>query len=229
MLLFSFSVYYYMRYGRLPIREIRLLFLASFKTVVLLLPLMLLNSFASAGGKWALKKDSEGIKIFTSEVANSDVKARRAELTTAGTPAQLAAILMDINKQKDWVYSTESSNVVKKISSTELIYYSEKDMPWLVTNRDAVMRLKIEQNSSTGVMTVTANTVDKLVAAKKDVIRVPSSTVSWVVTPTGSNSMKIVYEAELDPGGSVPAWIVNMFTTKGPLETFKKLKGMLAG
>lgn len=227
MLILSISMYYWVRYNRLPIKEIRSLVANSFKTVLLLLPLLLFNSFASAAGKWELKKDSDGIKIFTSSIANSDVKALRAELTTKGTPAQLAAILMNVGKQKDWVYSTESSSVVKYISSTELIYYSEKDMPWPVTNRDGVMRIKIDQDPTTHVMTVSVTTVNNMVAAKKDIIRVPSSTVSWVVTPTSSNSMKIVYEAQLDPGGSVPAWVVNMFTTKGPFETFKKLKGML--
>jgi hypothetical protein len=42
-----------------------------------------------------------------------------------------------------------------------------------------------------------------------------------------SNSISIVYILEADPGGSVPAWMVNMFIDKGPFESFKKLSGLL--
>jgi hypothetical protein len=227
MLIISISIFYLVRHRRLPIKELRSLLMTSFKTVALLLPLLFLTSFASAAGKWSLKKDCDGIKIYTATVVNSDVKAIRAELTTNGTPAQLAAIIMDIDKQKDWVYCTETSTVLKRISSTELIYYTEKDMPWPVINRDAVLRIKVDQNITTHVMTISLTSVNDLVSKKKDIIRVPSTSATWVVTPLSGNSMKIEYEAQLDPGGSVPAWVVNMFTTKGPFETFKKLKEML--
>lgn len=228
MLISIFSICYYIRYRRLPLKEIQIMYKASAKAILVLLFLLLISSIASAAGKWDLKKDSEGIKIYTADVANSNVKALRAEFITTGTPAKLSAILLDINGQPDWVYSTRSSKLVKRISDRELIYYSEKSMPWPVTNRDAVMSLRIEQNILTKVMTVRATTVSNAVAVKKNIIRVPASTVTWVVTPIDNNRMKVVYEATLDPGGSIPAWIVNMFTTKGPFETFKKLKSILA-
>jgi hypothetical protein len=226
MLIISFSIYYYVKYGRLPIGEIRTIAIRSFKMIVLLLPLIFLTSFANAV-KWDLKKDSEGIKIYTADVPNSEVKALKAELITVGTPTQLVAILMDIKRQKEWVYSTVSSSLIKSISSMDLIYYTEKDMPWPVTNRDAVIHLKIVQDATTKITTISATSIDNIVATKRDLIRVPISTVTWTITPITSNSIKIVYEARLDPGGTIPAWVVNMFTTKGPFETFKKLKAML--
>lgn len=200
---------------------------------VLLLFLSCTTFFASsthaAPGGWDLKRDADGIKIYTRSLndATSNVKALRVTLTTAGTPAALAKILLDIPGQKSWVYSTKSSKVLKKVSDVEVIYYSEKTMPWPVTNRDAVMHLRIA-TAATGVMTVRATTTDYPMVEKDGVIRVPSSSVAWRVTPTSPTEMKIEYEATLDPGGSVPAWVTNLFITKGPYETFKKLKSMLA-
>lgn len=187
-------------------------------------------SIKAAPGNWALKRDTDGIKIYTRSMADatSNVKALRVTLTTAGTPQGLAKILLDIPGQKNWVYSTKSSKVMKKVNETEVIYYSEKTMPWPVSNRDAVMHLRISTIPATGVMNVRAVSSDYPVATKDGVVRVPSSTVVWRVTPTGSSEIKIEYEATLDPGGSVPAWVTNLFITKGPYETFKKLKVMLA-
>jgi len=45
-----------------------------------------------------------------------------------------------------------------------------------------------------------------------------------LITPIPQGGVKIEYELQVDPGGKVPAWLVNMFATKGPFETFKKLQ-----
>jgi hypothetical protein len=36
-------------------------------------------------------------------------------------------------------------------------------------------------------------------------------------------TIHINYEVEVDPGGSIPGWIANMFVDKGPFETFSNL------
>jgi hypothetical protein len=43
----------------------------------------------------------------------------------------------------------------------------------------------------------------------------------------GKGRLFIVYFLEMDPGGSVPAWITNMFVAKGPYETFSNLAEVL--
>jgi len=42
-----------------------------------------------------------------------------------------------------------------------------------------------------------------------------------------SKSISIVYTFEADPGGNLPAWLVNSFADKGPYESFKKLAELL--
>jgi hypothetical protein len=39
--------------------------------------------------------------------------------------------------------------------------------------------------------------------------------------------VKVEYTLHLDAGGSVPAWLLNMFITQGPTESFIKLKAQL--
>jgi len=196
------------------------------KAPVLFFLFALIAYSASAGSRWVLKKESEGIKIYTRD-ATGGVQMLKAEFTANGSPAQIMAFLLDIPAQKDWVYSTKSSVVLKRINARELIYYSEKSMPWPVTNRDAIMHLQIQQDPQTGIIKVAAYSVSDYMPAKKGIVRVPSSTVNWTITPTGNNTMSIHYEAMVDAGGSVPAWVVNMFITKGPLETFKKMRSIL--
>ena len=184
---------------------------------------MLAIGSTSASGKWQLKKEEDGIKIFTRAMANSSLKAVRAEFTIKTTMQELAAYLMDVEKQKDWVYTTKYSNVLKRVSSTEVYYYSDKDMPGPVSNRDAVLHQKITIDPLAGTMSLAGAAVKDMVPVKKNIVRVPYAKVTWDVTPC-KNGLQVIYEAEVDPGGSIPAWVVNMFITKGPYETFKKLK-----
>ncbi len=180
---------------------------------------------AIAAEKWDLKKDSEGIKIYTRTVPNSPHKALRATFTMKGTLDILQGILLDISKQTDWVYSTKTSSLVKRIGEHDLVYYSEKSMPWPVTNRDAVVRITITR-SDANTMLVNAISVAGVVPDKKGIVRVPFSKVNWEVKVVNANTLSVVYEALVDPGGSIPAWVVNMFSTKGPFETFKSIRAI---
>lgn len=193
----------------------------------LVLLILFVPSLVWAQSQWELKKSTDGIQVYTRSIPNSGHKALKAVLTAKGTTRQLAAILLNVALQKDWVYSTKSSHLVKQVSPLELIYYSEKSMPWPVTNRDAVIRLKISEGAN-GSMVVSAISVDGVVPEKKDIVRVPTSEVSWKVTQTDENTIKIEYEARIDPGGTLSPAVTNMFITKGPVESFKKLRLLLA-
>ncbi|MEJ0083023.1 MAG: hypothetical protein WDM78_19195 [Puia sp.] len=37
-------------------------------------------------------------------------------------------------------------------------------------------------------------------------------------------SIHLDYVLEMNPGGSLPVWILNLFSTKGPMESFEKHK-----
>jgi hypothetical protein len=36
--------------------------------------------------------------------------------------------------------------------------------------------------------------------------------------------LKVEYTLHVEPGGKVPAWMVNIFATEGPLAIFKQMK-----
>jgi hypothetical protein len=179
-------------------------------------------------GEWELKKNSSGIRIYAQSRPGSDIKALKAEFELQGNVAQLARFLSDISRQKDWVYSTVSSRLVRRTGDHSLIYYSEKHMPWPLSNRDVVIEMKWALDTVAGTLEVHARSIGGHVSEKKGIVRVPSSTVSWKVQTVGPNMLGVEYLAQADPGGTIPAWVINMFLTKGPYETFVKLREQLA-
>ena len=173
---------------------------------------------------WSLKSDKDGIAVFTRSFPDSKFKAVKVECTLAASLSQLVAVILDVNTGDQWVYSTKSAYLLRQISASELFYYSEVSVPWPASNRDFIAHLKVVQDARTKVVTVYGPTVPDYVPVKKDVVRILQSEGRWVITPLGANRIKVEYTLRVDPGGNIPAWLINMFAAKGPTESFRKLK-----
>jgi len=192
--------------------------------------LVLFFTFASdAFGQynWKLSKDKDGIKVYQSEVKHSKYKNIKVECTLEGTYDKLMAILNDVTNQKSWVYNNISSSILQRISASEFYYYSETDLPWPMSNRDAIIHLKMNKDSLNRFLKISAESVPGYAPEKSGMVRVPRSTISWYVTMPSAKTISIVYIFDAEPGGSLPAWAVNMFTDKGPYESFRKLSELL--
>lgn len=191
--------------------------------LVAFLFLMKLN-IAFGQTDWKLNTEKEGIKVYIGTVPNSKIKAVKVECVLNATPAQLLALLMDVKSTIDWIYHTKSCVLIKQISPSELYYYSEVSLPWPAENRDFVAHLKATKNPDTRVITLDAPAVPGFVPVKKGIVRVDHSSGKWIITPSGPGQVKVEYTIHVDPGGSLPAWLVNMFAAEGPTQIFKNLK-----
>ncbi|MDB4902542.1 MAG: hypothetical protein JWQ63_1823 [Mucilaginibacter sp.] len=179
---------------------------------------------ALAQNDWTLKTEKEGIKIYTRQASDSKVKAIKVEADFNVSASQMVALLMDVKTSPDWVYHVKSAILVKQVSPSELYYYSEVNLPWPATNRDFVAHLTVTQNPDTKVVTIDAPAVTGLVAVKEGVVRVTDSKGKWIITPLGTDQIKVEYTIHVDPAGSLPSWMVNMFATEGPLKIFKNMR-----
>jgi len=176
---------------------------------------------------WVLKKNCDGIKIYAGSVEGSDVKSVKLECILDASLPQLCALLLDASAHHKWIYCTEKSHPVKQLAENEQIYYSEMDMPFPISNRDIVVHIKLSINPLTRVLTVNGEAVEGYVPLKEDLVRVKMSKIKWTVTPMGADRLHVSYIANVDPAGKLPAWIVNMFITRGPYETFKNVKKLV--
>ena len=177
---------------------------------------------------WVLRKDKEGIKISTRQSDRSKFNDIKVEMDLPGTIFQLAAILTDVDNYAQWVYSTSKSILIKKITPNKLVYYSEFNAPWPAMNRDLYAVMEITTDSIYHLLKVISVGEQNYQPPKIDFVRIPYSKGLWNITTVSENVIHLIYVVELDPGGSVPAWIVNIFSTKAPLETFKNLKNKMA-
>lgn len=175
-------------------------------------------------GNWVLKKDESGIKVFTRSTAAMKFNELKVECTFEGRISQMAAVLLDVSNHPRWAYKTAKSQLLKSVSATELFTYSEIECPWPFQNRDVVAHVTLAQDSSNKIMTFVSENVNGYLPDNPDKVRMKYSKVTWMVIPVSKTQFKVEYVVQVDPGGSVPAWLLNLFATRGPFETFLKLK-----
>ncbi len=194
------------------------------KTVFLYVLLAASLQIVTAQDNWQLKQNKEGIKVYTKNLENSPFKAIKTECTIDATLTAITAVLLDIPAGTDWVYATKKCVVLKQLSATEVYYYSEVNIPWPVSNRDFIVRIRVSQNDKTKAVTVAGDNFPAYLPVNKNIVRIPQSVSNWYIEPVGTSQVKVVYTLQVDPGGTVPAWLINLFAARGPFESFKNLR-----
>jgi len=191
---------------------------------IILPALVLISCISMAQGDWAMKLNKEGIKVYTKDAAGSPIKAIKTECDLETTIDVLISVLLDVNDSKEWIYATKKATLLQQLSPTQVIYYSEIALPWPINNRDFIVQLSITQDSVS--KTVKAVSINKpgWLPRFKDIVRVEQAYAQWLITPMANGRLHVEYELQVDPGGCIPAWLVNMFATTGPFYTFQKLR-----
>jgi hypothetical protein len=184
---------------------------------------------ASSSGQsaWELKKDQNGIKVYSRSAKTSKYKELRAVFDLTGTYDQLRYILNDVSNYKTWVYSTVSSRLVERKSETEMIYYSRISAPWPVSKRDFYSDTRIWVDSANHQMRLSSRSVDNLPSAD-NIVRIGFLRSEWVITAPSPGALHVEYTLSWDPGGDIPAFLANAFCTTGPLQSFTQLKRKMA-
>jgi len=190
----------------------------------LLFGMLFSGDVSAQQNNWTLEKEKDGIRISSRPADGSSFKDIRVELDVPGTIEQMSKILLDIPGYTNWAYATKKSVLIKDLGPGKLIYYSEVEVPWPATNRYYYAQLELKNNPADHSMLLVSANLPDYTPVPKDLIKVPYSRGEWKVTTISKNTVHIDYILQLNPGGSLPAWVLNLFSTKGPMETFENVK-----
>ena len=196
----------------------------AFKTLFVVLLALICQLTLKGQENWSLKKDKNGIKIFTRKTDSSNIEELKVECAMEGSMSQFAAVILDMKGHTEWVYKSSKCYLIKQNTPTDLFFYNETECPWPLTNRDLVAHMVLSQDPKNKTMIIEVRNVDGYMPVQKDIVRTKHSFVRWKIVPIDNKKLQIEYTIQVDPAGSIPSWIINLFATKGPYETFMKLK-----
>jgi hypothetical protein len=176
---------------------------------------------------WHLVKDKDGVKVYTATAASGSLKYIKVDATLTGSIKKFISVFKDVPRQTSWVYKTKRSYIIRENADDDLLYYNETALPWPMSDRDVAIHMKFKQDTLHHVLFITSEGVPTAIPVHNNIVRVPLFQGNWTVHDIGYDKIQVRYFLNIDPGGSIPAWIINLFITKGPYETIMGLADQL--
>jgi len=181
--------------------------------------------FSFSQSVWKLEKDESGIQVYTRAVKTSSIKEYKATTIVKASIKSLVDKIIDGEHLKDWNYKTTKSRLLERKSENECLVYMYNDLPWPAKNRDHISELKLDVVNSL-LTKISIKSVPKKLKEKNGVIRVDNFSGFWLLEKT---KLGVIVTQQMygDPGGSLPAFIINAMLVNAPFNTFKQLKEQL--
>lgn len=190
---------------------------------------LLLLSFPAFSQEWKLSKEEDGIKVYTRLPEGAKFDEVRATVRVKTSLSSFTALLKDVPGYTEWAYNCVESKMLIAICDTAQCYYTHTGLPWPASDRDQIFRSSLKQDAQTKVVKTNSVCVPDMLKDNDGIVRIREGRTSWTLTPVAGGFVDVDYYANIDPGGSVPAWLVNSTIDMGPYNTLRKVRELLEG
>lgn len=194
----------------------------NFFASLLVFMLLLTASVASAQEyEWEFKKETNGIKVYTRDIADSNLKALKIIMEVDISVNAIMALLMNTTSYPEWVYKCSEAGPVEAVSALNTIDYYQIDFPWPFSDRDLYTETVTTIDPVTGVITSTSTGLADYGPERPGFVRVPTHFNQWIITPVSPVKTHLKYFLQSTPGGSIPDWLVNLAADQGPVKSMQ--------
>jgi START domain len=164
---------------------------------------------AAQAGEWTVLSHRDGLLIERRLRDGSPFFEIRATTESSLAPAAIFETLWKHQEHPEFVPYLKRLDLISEVGD-ERLTYEQVEVP-LARDRDYTVRLQKRvdpEDKRYEILFATAN--DSGPPPTKDHIRVPSIRGRWLIEPgTDSRGSRVLYEVLNEPGGSLPAWVVN--------------------
>ncbi len=186
--------------------------------------------------EWNLVKESKDIKVYTREVEGSDFLEFRGETVVEGTVATLVAILYDTQNCPAWLHECSFGMTLEEVSFEENYIFEIYDLTFPVSDRGVILHSKLSwHGNSASLETYEIQTFcdDSSRSRCQEVKRLEVTPIKYsrgryIFNALEDNKTKVVWQQHVEPGGSIPTWLVNTMVVDLPYETLLKLQTLVA-
>jgi len=197
------------------------------KTLTLVLPLCLsLYAGVANAAEWELRKQANGIDVYTRSVAGSEINEFKGEGIVEVEVDQIVALIRDSSRFKDWFPDTSESELLKRDGAVTY-QYSVMTTPWPVADRDNVFRSVMTRDESTGRVEFALEAAPDAHPIQRGRHRVTRAKGKWQLTPGKSGETQVAFTMHLEPGGGIPDWLVNARVVSTPFEALENMRRIL--
>jgi len=185
---------------------------------------VLCTSVGMAQDGWELKKDRDGVRIYTRKVTGSVFHECRGETTVDAPLPALVAVYQDVAAYPEWMPNLGEARLLDALGDTLHVQYIVNPAPWPVADRDAVYVFRYRRNPETGGVAIDMESSPDFLPAFDGNVRIERALGSYRFTPREDGTVDVLFRMHVEPGGNIPALFVNMSLVSGPFKTLSRLR-----
>jgi hypothetical protein len=180
---------------------------------------------ALAKSAWKQVAKEDGITVSAREVPGRGFPTFRGVGFVGANLFDVLAVMSDVPRHTKWMDRCTDSRLLRKISETEYVTYSRTDLPWPVSDRDAVFRSKVVPRPSKLEVVIKFWAVgSRRMGEVKGVVRMKRLRGHYKLWALAPNITRVEYQVDADPGGLLPRWLAKIGTRRLPLHTIRNLR-----
>jgi hypothetical protein len=175
--------------------------------------------------EWQLKKDEEGIQVYTRSVEGFSYKAIRAEVQLQQTRlSSVVALIRNSPECPQWSATCSSATIIEWVSELENFVHTVSELPWPVKDRELVSHVIWSQDPQSLIVTMRGNAVEGKLQASQGNVRITDARIGWEVISLADGSARVTFTAHIDPTSILPGWVSNFLLVDSPFKTLQGLR-----
>jgi len=187
------------------------------------------DSLAFQSARWERVSDEDRVRIYRWDSPESPIRAFRAIAEIDAPIARVVSVITDTARLKEWMPSLSEARMLKEISPVERVQYTHIKTPFVIKDRDFILHGRAQFDSAQRAIVLRFSSADPskfgLEPLKTDFIRGEILESSYRLSPIDQmKRTQIEFLVQVDPKGSVPKWIVNLFQGIYPRKTILALR-----
>lgn len=195
-------------------------------TLKILFAILVLMPVSFGENEWKLSLEKDDISVFTREVEFSNFDEILAETKMTGTIEGFKRIITDIDNYTNWLPDCKSTDIIESTGLNNITYHMKLNVPFPLAKRDIVQQIILNESSDT--LEVTIHNHPNKVKKEKKYVRMQKAYGKWTIHEISKTEISVRFQYFADPGGDVPAWLVNSFIVKSPHLSLANIRKMMA-
>ncbi len=205
-------------------------FKVSFLTFLLAVTVSTYNPLVAEEEKWHLAYETDGIDVYKRITGSSKFLEFKAVGDLQGTMSEYVSVIFDTDEHPDWAPRCLEARSVEKINDQEYIIYAVYAGVWPTADRDYSARMSIATEPGMPAVRVDIERVEPLntLPVTTDRVHIPYMKSCWIFEQINQDFTRVELRAHVDPGGWIPAWLVNLGYSKVPYQFLQNLESQVA-
>lgn len=189
--------------------------------------LLLMGVAAAQATDWQLKKEKDGIRVYNKQKEGTQLYMYKVVAAVKARPEVVYRQVVDFADNLKHMELVDSIRFLNHQPDERYTNYMRMNMPWPVKNRDMVVEMAVTRTEK-GYYLESRVLTDYL-PANQGIIRIEDFYESWTIeTSATPGESQIVVSGWVDPGGSIPAWVLKLASVNAPYRFISGILGELA-